>query len=178
MISLICGIKKKIHINLFTKEKQRHRKETYVSQKAKGGINQEYGTTRHILLQTTDKNLLYNTGSYIQYLVLNLFSCVRLFCDLMDCSLPGSSVHGVSQAGILEWVAISFFSVSCNTYNGKESEAIHSKITQYCKSTIVQLKNFFKLHPVPEPAVKDFSAHPSSRLCFIKQENSALHFSL
>ena len=27
---------------------------------------------------------------------------------LMDCSLPGSSVHGILQARILEWVAISF----------------------------------------------------------------------
>jgi len=26
----------------------------------------------------------------------------------MDCSLPGSSVHGISQARILEWIAISF----------------------------------------------------------------------
>jgi len=26
----------------------------------------------------------------------------------MDCSSPGSSVHGISQARILEWVAISF----------------------------------------------------------------------
>ena len=26
----------------------------------------------------------------------------------MDCSLPGSSVHGISQTRILEWVAISF----------------------------------------------------------------------
>ena len=26
----------------------------------------------------------------------------------MDCSLPGSYVHGISQAGILEWVAVSF----------------------------------------------------------------------
>ena len=26
----------------------------------------------------------------------------------MDCSLPGSSVHGISQARILEWVVISF----------------------------------------------------------------------
>ena len=26
----------------------------------------------------------------------------------MDSTLPGSSVHGISQAGILEWVAISF----------------------------------------------------------------------
>ena len=28
-------------------------------------------------------------------------------CDLMDCSQPGSSIHGIFQAGILEWVAIS-----------------------------------------------------------------------
>ena len=32
--------------------------------------------------------------------------CLRL-CDPMDCSLPGSSVHGVSQVTRLEWVAIS-----------------------------------------------------------------------
>lgn len=29
-------------------------------------------------------------------------------CDPMDCSLPGSSAHGIAQAGILEWVAIPF----------------------------------------------------------------------
>ena len=29
--------------------------------------------------------------------------------DPMDCSLPGSSVHGIFQARILEWVVISFF---------------------------------------------------------------------
>ena len=27
-------------------------------------------------------------------------------CDPMDCSLPGSSVHGIFQARVLEWVAI------------------------------------------------------------------------
>ena len=31
-----------------------------------------------------------------------------LFCDPMDCSLPDSSVHGVLQARILEWIAIPF----------------------------------------------------------------------
>ena len=36
------------------------------------------------------------------------FSCVLTLCNLMDCSPPGSSVHGISQARILEWVAISF----------------------------------------------------------------------
>ena len=30
-------------------------------------------------------------------------------CDPMDCSLPGFSVHGILQARLLEWVAISFF---------------------------------------------------------------------
>ena len=34
-------------------------------------------------------------------------SCPTL-CDPMDCSLPGSSVHGIFQARELEWVAISF----------------------------------------------------------------------
>ena len=30
------------------------------------------------------------------------------FCDPMDSSLPGSTVHGIFQARILEWVAVSF----------------------------------------------------------------------
>ena len=33
----------------------------------------------------------------------------------MDCSLPGSSVHGIFQAGVLEWDAIAF-SVSMECY--------------------------------------------------------------
>ena len=35
-------------------------------------------------------------------------SCLTLVTP-MDCSLPGSSVHGILQARILEWVAMSFF---------------------------------------------------------------------
>ena len=31
-------------------------------------------------------------------------SHVQLFCNPMGCSLPDFSVHGISQAGILEWV--------------------------------------------------------------------------
>ena len=34
-------------------------------------------------------------------------SCPTL-CDPMDCSPPGSSIHGILRARILEWVAISF----------------------------------------------------------------------
>ena len=39
--------------------------------------------------------------------VLVAQSCLTLW-DHMDCSLPGSSVHGILQARILEWVAILF----------------------------------------------------------------------
>jgi len=39
--------------------------------------------------------------------VLVAQSCLTL-CDPVDCSLPGSSVHGILQTGILEWVAIAF----------------------------------------------------------------------
>ena len=35
----------------------------------------------------------------------SLQSCLTL-CDPMDCSLPCSSVHGILQARILEWVAV------------------------------------------------------------------------
>ena len=34
-------------------------------------------------------------------------SCPTL-CDPTDCSLPGSSVHGIFQAIVLEWIAVSF----------------------------------------------------------------------
>ena len=35
-------------------------------------------------------------------------NCVGFFCDPMDCSLSGSSVHGIFQARMLKWVAIAF----------------------------------------------------------------------
>ena len=38
---------------------------------------------------------------------VQFLSCVRLLWDPIDCSLPGSSVHWISQARVLEWVVIS-----------------------------------------------------------------------
>ena len=40
-------------------------------------------------------------------IVLVAKSCL-IRCDPMNCSPPGSSVHGISQIRMLEWVAISF----------------------------------------------------------------------
>ena len=34
-------------------------------------------------------------------------------CDTMDCSLPGSSIHGIFQAKLLEWVAVPY-STECS----------------------------------------------------------------
>jgi len=38
-------------------------------------------------------------------------SCPTL-SDPMDCSLPGSSIHGIFQARVLEWGAIAFFTIT------------------------------------------------------------------
>ena len=54
------------------------------------------------------------TASFLLFLCLTYCLCVFVaqscptLCDRMDCSLPGSSVHGILQARILEWVAIPF----------------------------------------------------------------------
>ena len=44
--------------------------------------------------------------------------------DPMDCSLPDSSIHGIFQARVLEWVAIAF--------SAKESAAAAAKLLQSC----------------------------------------------
>ena len=51
---------------------------------------------------------LYLILSYSVYSVLVAQLCPTL-CDPMGCSPPASSVHGILQARILEWVAIPFF---------------------------------------------------------------------
>ena len=50
-------------------------------------------------------------------------SCPTL-CNPVDCSLPGSSVHGILQARILEWVAISFSRGSSRPRDGTQVSRI------------------------------------------------------
>ena len=45
-----------------------------------------------------------------------VLSRVRLFANPMDCSLPGSSIHGIFQARTLEWVGISISRQTCTYY--------------------------------------------------------------
>ena len=69
----------------------------------------------------TEEVLLVSPSSSILFPYLTLYISIVLItesesevaqlrlivCDPMDCSLPGSSVHGIFQARILEWGAIS-----------------------------------------------------------------------
>ena len=54
-------------------------------------------------------------------------SCPTL-SDPMDCSLPGSSVHGICQARVLEWGAIAFSEGNCYSLQGT---ATHSAIVAW-----------------------------------------------
>ena len=55
------------------------------------------------------------------------------FCDPMDCSLPGSSVpvHGIFQARVLEWVAISFSRNITEQYTKPENFTCKIKILNF-----------------------------------------------
>ena len=60
----------------------------------------------------------------------------------MDCSLPGSSVHGVFQEIILEWVAISFSRGSSLPRDGNRvSCIIGRRFTVWAKRTSVQFSS-------------------------------------
>ena len=106
--------------------------------------------------------------------------CLTL-CDPMDCSPPGSSVHGIYQARILEWVAISSFMRSFHPrnqthipcisptdkwilYHWATWEACHINLSCYCCCSVAQscltlcdpmgciMPGFPVLHHLPELA--------------------------
>ena len=60
------------------------------------------GSPKYVIL--VFKNIC-NTSAYIVCLVTQ--SCPTL-CNPIDCSPPGSSIHGILQARILEWVVVPF----------------------------------------------------------------------
>ena len=62
--------------------------------------------TAHFLLQDGAGEPQDLLGTVHACMHAQSFSCVQLFCDPTDCSPPGSSVHGILPAKILEWVAM------------------------------------------------------------------------
>ena len=74
----------------------------FVYQKTAHGRN-----TWEILLQTSSHTVWMLTSFWVSEWVKVTQSCPTL-CNPMDCRLPGSSVHGIFQARVLEWVAFPF----------------------------------------------------------------------
>ena len=61
------------------------------------------------LLHSNNSNLNGHIRLNLMYVCISCMliqACLILY-DPMDCSIPGSSVHGISHAKILEWVAVS-----------------------------------------------------------------------
>ena len=81
-------------------------------------------------------------------------------CNPMDCSLPGSSVHGIFQARILEWVAISFSRRSSWPRDWTQvSHIIGRRFTAWATREVL-IVNLFKLqvqmHTFPLTIFKHF----------------------
>ena len=58
-----------------------------------------------------------------------MLSRVQLFVTPMDCSLSGSSVHGILQARILEWVVIPF----SRGFSGPSDQTRISQVSYICR---------------------------------------------
>ena len=64
----------------------------------------------------------------------------QTLCDSMDCSLPGSSVHGILQARILEWVAMPSSRGSSQPRDGTQVSCITGRFfATEPNSTIIML---------------------------------------
>ena len=120
-------------------------------------------------------------------------------CDPMDCSPPDSSVHGIYQAGILEWVALSFSReifptqgsnpglLYCrwilNQLNHRSFPLLHVfSSVQFSRSVV---SNSLRPHesqhtrpPCPSPTPRvHLNSRPSSRWCHPAISSSVVPFS-
>ena len=67
--------------------------------------------------------------------------------DPMDCSLPGSSVHGIFQARVLEWGAIAFSDNGILLSHKKEQAIIHTMTLLILKSAVLSVEvRYQRLH--------------------------------
>ena len=135
---------------------------------------------RLIMYRIKNKILLYSTENYIQYCMTNyqrinppIFWCSAMClsvccylvtksypkgCDPGDCSPPGSSAHGILQARILEWVAMSFSRGSSRPRDWTCVSCIGRWIL-YCWATreVPRIKQSFITKPWAQLLASEFS---------------------
>ena len=88
-------------------------------------------------------------------------------CDSMDCGLPGSSIHEISQARTLQCVAISFFRASSQSRDQTESSWIAGRLL-HCRRILYQTELWGKtIHCI----VKDNSASVSCSHLHIQRKD-------
>ena len=123
-------------------------------------------------------NFLVGNNPFPFWAMLLLFTHKVMFdsCDPMNCNLPGSSIHGVFQARILEWVAIAF----SREYSWPAS-LVSPALTKYTlpqnhqgspKTTLSLKQNDFRYKPTflithstdSQMLIDRWAAHPSSLL--------------
>ena len=74
-------------------------------------------------------------------------SC-RTLSDPTDCSLPGSSIHGIFQARVLEWGAIAFSSIVQYIFTSRYSmNEAGQRLIEFCQeNTLVIANTLFQQH--------------------------------
>ena len=97
---------------------------------------------------------------FSRFLVSRVCSGAQLrptLCDSMNCSIPGSSVHGILQARILECVAIPFFRGSLQPR------------TQTCISWVSCISRYILYHWVRGMILKLLTLYIYGHFCFLKR---------
>ena len=79
-------------------------------------------------------------------------------CDPVDCNPPGSSVHGIFQARILEWVAISSLGGSCGPRDQTLSPALAGGF--FTTEPLVQFSSVTQSCPILRPHESQHSRPP------------------
>ena len=82
----------------------------------------------------------------------------------MDCSLPGSSIHGIFQARVLEWGAIAFSEkLSENKVNTKDTQGIY--VYRFLMSLLEHL----------DPAMPKAACHSYGPICLSQYKLGVYH---
>ena len=96
---------------------------------------------------------------------------VSTLCDPMDCSLSGSSVHGIFQARVLEWIAISFSKGSSRPRNQTRVSSIAGRFFTSWATILHSTYVHFKRSICLTQTVKHLPAMRETRVRFLGRED-------